>query len=924
MKNRLLVRSYVMQGVFFILLPLFISFMMYGRMVVVLRNYMETQVAAQAADLGELFSQKLSAQFDELERVAGYYRDERVEEAVMIDSLERLLSNSGHISCGILKLGGKALYGEDLQAAEYPAIQRAFRGYSTVRYREGKGLLFTVPVYNGNNIKYVLYEFCDIKELFSAFKLCFYDGQAQFFLADGNQQKAIPVIDGWEWNNSFVTQETTQEALGRVKEKLDTSMSAAAYCNGSKGKEFLFVSEIENGNLYVLGRVPYKVVAGNISSLSYMTLLVFILLLVLLCIGTFNMFNANEKAKESDALREAKRNAEEANKSKSKFLANMSHELRTPINVILGTNEMILREEISEITRERAMDIKGAAQILLGLINDVLDFSTIEAGNLNIIPVEYDLVAMIRDLVLLSENRARQKSLNFEMKIQPDLPIGLYGDDIHIRQVMVNLLTNAVKYTEKGTITLEISGEKKGDNCMLLHYLVKDTGIGIREEDIKKMFLPFSRLDEQRNRNVEGNGLGLSIIINLLKLMGSHLEVKSVYGEGSSFYFDLEQKIVDAEPVGNIQKRLDNMAKDYKYQVSFIAPQAQILMVDDNSMNRKLFVSLLKKTQIKIATASSGKNALEMVQRRHFDLIFMDYLMPEMSGEETLRCLRTMENNLCKDTPVIALTANAFNGAKEHYMNMGFDDFLAKPIVAEKLEALLWELLPKEYITEAVDSIKEDGTNKAAEEIAASENREESLPEIEGVNWEYAQLFLKDKEILMASLHDFYQNIDMNYQKLSELSKNIDTEEGLAEYRICVHALKSNAALLGILSVSELAKLLEHAARDGERDKVYAANPILLEELLKIKERMQLSIDTKKAEDKPPADAAKLLSFLEMLRFSMEQMDINGADNCMKQIQSYSYGQELQELVERIGQKVAVLDYDGAGEEIEEIRRLKL
>ncbi len=919
MKNKRFLRSNVFQGLIFILLPFLLSFMMYGRMLIVLEDYMESQVSARAAALGELASQKLYAQLDELGRVAGYYQDRRVKEETMGDSLERLLASSGRISCGILRLGGAALYGDDLPVSEYPAVLQSFRGYSTITYVEGKGLLFTVPVYNGDNIRYVLYEFCDEKDLFSGFGAGSFGGQARLILADGREQKVIPVSREWEWEYPYFSQDTMQKPLDELKEKLDTGTSASVCCNVGEGKEFLLVSEIGRENLYVVGRVPYKAVSDGIASLSNMTLLVFGLLFILLCIGTINMFSVRAKARESDELREAKRAAEEATRTMSKFVANMSHELRTPINVILGMDEMILREETGETTRERAMDIKSAAQILLGLINDVLDFSKIEAGNLNIIPVEYDFVAMVRDLVLLSESRVRQKSLIFEMEIQPDIPIGLYGDDIHIRQIMINLLTNAVKYTEKGTVTLKITGDKTGEDKVILHCLVKDTGIGIKKEDIDKLFIPYLRIEERRNRNIEGSGLGLSIIINLLKLMGSELKVESVYGEGSAFYFDLEQKIVDEEPVGDIRKRLDNIAKEYRYQVAFTAPDAHILVVDDNSMNRDLFVSLLKKTKIQISAASSGKKALAMVQQKHFDIIFMDYLMPEMDGEETLRRLRSLENNLCKNTPVIALTANAFSGSREHYMNMGFDDFLSKPIVTEKLEALIWEMLPEEYISEVPE---ETASEIAQEDAPASKYDGIELPDVDGVDWRYAQLFLKDKNLLIDSLQNFYGNIDTFYRKISGLAEGVDEGESLADYRICVHSLKSNSALLGILTVSKLAEVLEKAAQNNEREKVHTLTPILLEELEKMKERLQSFIeeiqgkDSEREEEKPIGNASGLLNFFAMLRFSMERMDISGTDACMRQILAHSYPEDLQEIVDRIHQKITDLDYEGAKEEM--------
>ncbi len=899
----------IVRSAIFILLPLLASLLMYTKMNSVLQSYMESQVAEHASFLGKLASRQLSAHAESLKQAAYYFSGGRMKEQDMGAALNRLLRDPSRISGGILRLDGTPVSGEALRPIEYPAIQNAFRGNSTVRYREGEGFLFTAPIYNGDNIKYTLYEFFDPDALFQSFGEHCYHGQGQVLFADPSQQKMLPISQNADPSYFYRKQD---EYTGLLK-KLGIDTSAAIYYKDNDSKDFLFVAELEQDNFYLLGTVPYQVVAGSVSSLSIMSLLVFALLLILLFIGTFNTVSANAKAMESDALREAKYIAEQASKSKSTFLANMSHELRTPINVILGMNEMILREDMDPDTKERALDIKSAAQILLSLINDVLDFSKIESGKMNIIATEYNLVNVVRDLDLMTENRARQKSLNFKIAVQPNLPIGLYGDDIHIRQILTNLLTNAVKYTPEGTVTLRVSGTPKGEDYITLHFEVEDTGTGIKSEDIDKLMIPYTRIEEERNRNVEGTGLGMSIIVNLLKLMGSQLRVESVYGKGSNFYFDLEQKIVDTEPVGDIQKRMDDMVKDYDYRVTFAAPNAHILMVDDNSMNRKIFVSLLKKSLVSVTTVSSGKKCLDIVQKEHFDIIFMDHLMPEMDGIETLHRLQELEGNLCKDTPVIALTANAFRGDREKYIGLGFDDFLSKPIVTEKLEELIRELLPKEYVQTITEEIP------AADSTAGAAGKEAEpapeLPSIEGVNWAYAKLHISDAELLMQSLRDFYLSIDTEYIDISALAEKADTEDGIADYRIRVHALKSTSALLGILSVSELAKILESAAKKLETEKICAANPILLDELLQTKERLRPFVGQTETQ-KTPGDTTRLPGFFDMLLFSMEQMDISGADSVMRQIQKYVYEEPIQEQLEQLSEKVAALDFEGAEETI--------
>ena len=390
-------------------------------------------------------------------------------------------------------------------------------------------------------------------------------------------------------------------------------------------------------------------------------------------------------------------NAEKANMAKSEFLARMSHEIRTPISAVLGMNEMVLRESKDTEIKKYSMDIKSSAQALLGIINDILDFSKIESGKLEIIPAEYELNSMLNDLFNMFSLRTQEKGLKFDVIVDPKLPSKLYGDDIRIRQVLSNFLSNAVKYTEKGTVTLELAGRTEEDN-VILHFTVKDTGIGIKQENMSKLFLAFERFDEEKNRNIEGTGLGMNISAQLLKLMGADLKVESVYGKGSSFSFDLRQRILEEEPIGSFQERARKAAREHVYQASFTAPEGEILLVDDNRVNRKVFCGLLKQTKVKIKDVGSGKECLEEVAKKHYDMIFLDHMMPEMDGMETMSRMKQLQDNQCMDTPVVMLTANAIMGAREHYLAEGFDDFLAKPIVQDKLEKIMVQWMPPEKI----------------------------------------------------------------------------------------------------------------------------------------------------------------------------------------------------------------------------------
>lgn len=386
-----------------------------------------------------------------------------------------------------------------------------------------------------------------------------------------------------------------------------------------------------------------------------------------------------------------------ANTAKSAFLANMSHEIRTPINAIVGMNTMILRDSREKETIENAQEIENASQTLLSLINDILDISKVESGKMDIVPVEYDFSSLVNDVYNMISVKAKGKGLELKLDIDEKIPNRLFGDDVRIRQILINLLNNGVKYTEKGSVTLRVSGQVS-DNVVLLKYSVVDTGIGIKKEDMTRLFTKFERLDVIKNRNVEGTGLGMAITQKLLGLMDSKLDVESTYGEGSSFSFYLVQKVVDPAPVGDINKRHAAVRDADEHRVRFIAPDAKILVVDDNAINRKVFTKLLQRIKIQVDEAESGFAALNMMENKKFDIVFLDHMMPEMDGLETLKRLREDSVNPNIDTPVIALTANAIAGSKEFYLEAGFDDYLSKPIVPANLEKMIYSLLPKEHI----------------------------------------------------------------------------------------------------------------------------------------------------------------------------------------------------------------------------------
>lgn len=412
-----------------------------------------------------------------------------------------------------------------------------------------------------------------------------------------------------------------------------------------------------------------------------------------------SVIDVTDMMAQAKLMRELKEKAENASHVKSAFLANMSHEIRTPMNAILGMTEIALRGNLESQQRDAIEQIKTASISLITIINDILDFSKIESGKLEIVETDYDIMTLIRDVYHLISGKVEENNLVLEIIVDPTMPRTLYGDEIRLKQVLINLVNNAVKFTEQGSIQLTMGYEKREED-VLLKASVKDTGIGIKPEDMERIFNSFEQSDTFRNRKKEGSGLGLAISRQLLLLMGGDIHVESVYRQGSNFYFEVPQRVTDGSPCGalNLEQR-QTRTQNTEYG-DFRAPNAKVLIVDDNLVNRKVAAGLMKPFSMQIDNAKSGEEAIEMVKQKEYHLIFMDHMMPDMDGVEATHIIRSMDGEYYRNVPIIALTANAISGVKEMFLAEGMNDFIAKPIDFKELSEKILNWLPFELLEE--------------------------------------------------------------------------------------------------------------------------------------------------------------------------------------------------------------------------------
>lgn len=593
--------------------------------------------------------------------------------------------------------------------------------------------------------------------------------------------------------------------------------------------------------------------------------------------GRENEKRQREMLERNEQLRLSVERAKTENQAKSDFISSMSHEIRTPINAVLGLDEMIIRESSEDSVKNYAYDILNAGNTLLSIINDILDFSKIEAGKMQIVPQEYEFKGILRDLYNLINPRAKTKNLEVKFNIDEGIPTRLYGDDIRVKQVITNLLTNAVKYTDEGHVELNIGYESLEDDKVVLCVSVADTGIGMKEEELDKLFKPFERLDMNRNRTVEGTGLGMSIVLNMLNQMNSRLDVESTYGEGSTFSFKIDQGVIDNTPIGKVDISKIAPTADITKDALFTAHRARILAVDDTPTNLTVVKGLLKRNGIKVDTAESGTECLEKCKNITYDAILLDHRMPGLDGMETLQLLRS-EPGPNRETPVVALTANVTSGIDEFYTSNGFTGYLAKPINGLRLEKTLLDIFPAKLL-----DTKED--------IALAIDEEEGIKAC-GSEEIYAQVVK--------------ETIANEKMIVAELKSLIDSGD-IRNYTVKVHALKNTARMIGATGVSKEAAYMEKCGDEGRENTIYAQEGELIahfEGVLKILAEKYSDNE----EGKAPFQKDKVVEGLNEILKCTESFDFDRADEIMADIRKLELPKSMAEPMEKLAN--ALYNYD--------------
>ena len=624
------------------------------------------------------------------------------------------------------------------------------------------------------------------------------------------------------------------------------------------------------------------------------------------------LFDKTEEQEYNKHLLELKEQAEEANKAKTMFLANMSHEIRTPMNAIMGTTEMILRENTSEAVENHANSIKNAGNILISIINDILDFSKIESGKMNVNDVNYKPGFLIKDITDSIKTKLEEKGVMFEIHVKETLPKVLHGDETHVRQVFTNILTNAVKYTQRGYVAMNVDWELQ-NGMALIRVSVEDTGCGISEEHMKTLFNSFERADMIKNRTIEGTGLGLAITKRLIENMGGSISVKSTYGEGSIFSFYFYQGIVDYAPTGDYNVLTEKEEEELKSSnESFIAPMAKVLAVDDNVTNIKVIQGILSMYQIRVDTATSGQECLEKLQSNHYHLILMDQMMPIMDGIETTRAIRELPDKEVRNIPVIALTANAIRGAREMFMENGFQDYISKPMDIGILEKILRKYLPNEFI-HLVD--KKNPKISLGKPI--------QIPQVD-VDAGIAN-YGNSRQRYIQILRYIYDDGEEQIARMRKQVRNKKYDEFLFE----AHALKGLAKGIGAAELSELARVQEMAARekhynviDEGADHLFEQYQMLLANIKYVFQENGIALTEEVKVQDVELTASEYTAQLLSMMGSLDMLEQQEAEKKVNALLSFRMGDEKRRTLEDVRRCIKNFDYEEAKKLVQKLLQM--